>query len=274
MLEYEFFRNALIGVVLVSALSALIGTYIVARRLVAISGGVTHACFGGLGLGCYLGFSPVILAGGFAVVSSLAVDWLQRTRGVRSDTAIAVIWGLGMALGVLFVFLTPGYVPELNAFLFGNILTVTRTDLWIFAGFTFLVAAGFVIFYRQIIMAAFDPDFFRVRKLKVTLINTLMTIIVALTIVLVIRLVGVMLLMSMVALPAMIGEMLAKRYSSVTWVAIVSSVCASVGGLYLATIINVPASALIVLTLLGTYIIVSAFVKIGTIRIFSKHQKI
>ena len=121
LFEYQFFINALIGVLLISAAAAMIGTYIVTRRLVAISGGVTHACFGGLGLGCFLGVNPMLTAGIFAVASALGVEWLSDRHKVREDSAIAVVWAVGMAVGVVFVFLTPGFVPELNSFLFGNI---------------------------------------------------------------------------------------------------------------------------------------------------------
>ncbi len=115
ILQYDFFRSAVIGVLLLSVASAIIGTYIVTRRLVSISGGITHACFGGLGLGYFLGCNPIAMAALFAVGSSLGVDWMARRHRVREDSAIAVIWALGMALGTLFIFLTPGYVPELNA---------------------------------------------------------------------------------------------------------------------------------------------------------------
>ena len=125
-LDYSFFCNSLVGVVLISICAAVIGTYIITRRMAAISGGVTHACFGGLGLGYYLGINPVISAGVFAIASSIGVEVLSRRMSLREDSAIAVIWALGMALGVLFVFLTPGYVPELNAFLFGNIRTISN----------------------------------------------------------------------------------------------------------------------------------------------------
>ncbi len=135
LFEYQFFINALIGVLLISAAAAMIGTYIVTRRLVAISGGVTHACFGGLGLGCFLGVNPMLTAGIFAVASALGVEWLSDRHKVREDSAIAVVWAVGMAVGVVFVFLTPGFVPELNSFLFGNILTISTTDLWIFAAY-------------------------------------------------------------------------------------------------------------------------------------------
>ena len=133
--EYTFFQNALIGLLLVSIASALIGTYVVARRMMFVAGGVTHASFGGLGLGYFLGISPILTAGVFAVASAVGVEWLSTRQRVREDSAISVVWALGMALGILFVFLTPGYVPELQSFLFGNILTITHSDLLLFAGF-------------------------------------------------------------------------------------------------------------------------------------------
>lgn len=147
---YDFFRNALVGILLLSVASAVIGTYIVTRRLVSISGGVTHACFGGLGLGYFLGCNPVVMAGVFAVASSLGVQWMSNRHRVREDSAIAVVWALGMALGTLFIFLTPGYVPELNAFLFGNVLTITSGDLWSFGIYTALLLIFFACFSARL----------------------------------------------------------------------------------------------------------------------------
>ena len=113
LLQYSFFTNALIGVIIISVAAAFIGTYIVTRRLVSISGGITHACFGGLGLGYFLGVSPILMASVFAIGASAGVEWLSERYRVREDSATAVVWALGMAIGVLFIFLTPGYVPEL-----------------------------------------------------------------------------------------------------------------------------------------------------------------
>ena len=190
MFEYGFFVNALIAVVLLSISSAIIGTYIVSRRLVSISGGVTHACFGGLGLGYWLGVSPVATAAVFAIASSLGVQWMASRGRVREDSAIAVIWAIGMAVGTIFIFLTPGYVPELNAFLFGNILTVSRSDLWVFAAFTAITVFIMARWFHTIVICAFDPDFARVRRLPVSVITTVMTVLVAVCIVLTIRLVA------------------------------------------------------------------------------------
>lgn len=255
ILQYDFFRSAVIGVLLLSVASAIIGTYIVTRRLVSISGGITHACFGGLGLGYFLGLNPIFMAAVFAVGSSLGVEWMARHHRVREDSAIAVIWALGMALGTLFIFLTPGYVPELNAFLFGNILTITHGDLWAFGIFTVVLLLFMAAFFRKIVICAFDPDFARVCRLPVTFITTAMTVLVAVCIVLTIRLVGVMLLMSMLSLPQMIAEIFCNRFKSMMWLSILISLLCCLGGLFMATVIDVPCSALIVLTMTGAYIV-------------------
>lgn len=256
ILQYDFFRNALIGISIIAVASAIIGTYIFARRLVSIAGGLTHACFGGLGLGYFLGWNPILTAGLFAVGSSLSVDILARRHQVREDSAIALIWSVGMALGVLFVFLTPGYVPELNSFLFGNILTITTGDILTFSIFTVLLVLFFVMKFETIVAVSFDRDFARVRGLPVTLISTVLTVFTAVGIVLIIRMVGVMLLMSMLSLPQMIAE---TRYNRVGPL-MIASACVSlvccIGGLFATTIINVPCSALIVIIMAVMFIVV------------------
>ncbi len=254
-LQYEFFRNALWGVVIISIAAAIIGTYIITRRLVSISGGVTHACFGGLGLGYYLGIDPVLMASVFAVGSSVGVEWMSRRYNVREDSAIAVIWAVGMAVGVLFVFITPGYVPELNSFLFGNILTITRADICVFAIFTAVLLTFFCLFYHKIVACAFDRDFAQVMHMPVRFITYSMTVLTAICIVLTIRLVGVMLLMSMLSLPMMSAEIYFRRYVSMTAASVVISLVTSVAGLFAGTAIDVPCSAIIVIMMVGVYVV-------------------
>ena len=254
---YPFFRHALIGLVLISVASALIGTYIVTRRLVSISGGVTHACFGGLGLGYFLGISPILTAALFAVASSLGVEWMSSRGKVREDSAIAVIWAIGMAIGILFVFLTPGYVPELNSFLFGNVLTISRADLWAFAVYIVVLVLFFAVFYHKIIAVAFDRDFAKVMHLPVKFISISMTVLTAVCIVLTIRLVGIMLLMSMLALPQLIAEFFCRRFAGMMILSAVISLLCCVGGLFFASFIDVPCSAFIVLLMAFVYIFVA-----------------
>lgn len=253
LLTFDFFRNALAGMMLISIASAVIGTYIVTRRLVSIAGGITHACFGGLGLGYFLGVSPILMAALTAVVSSAAVEKMASSGRIREDSAIGVIWSVGMAVGVLFVFLTPGYVPELNSFLFGNLLTIDSIDLIIFAVFTGILLLFFGIMRRTIVVCAFDRDFARVSGMPVNMINYAMTVFIAIGIVLTIKLVGVMLLMSMFTLPQMSAELFSRRFEGIMRGSVAVSLLCSIGGIIAGAYIDVPASALIVLMLCGFY---------------------
>lgn len=255
ILSYTFFQNALLGVLIVSIASAIIGTYVVSRRMVFITGGITHACFGGLGLGFYLGFNPILMAGIFAVAAASGVEWMATKQNVRQDSAIGVIWGLGMALGTIFIFLSPGYVPELTSFLFGNILTITAVDIICFAIYLVVLLAFFIVFYRQITLCAFDPGFAFTRRLNVTAINTIMTIMIALCIVLTIRLIGIMLLISLITIPQMVAEIFTHRFVSMMRISAIVSLCCSVLGIFCSYWIAVPASATIVLLLVVAYAI-------------------
>ncbi len=248
LLQYAFFRNALAGVVLISVACAVIGVYVVTRRMTFIAGGITHTCFGGLGLGYFLGWNPLATAAAFAVGGSLGVDAMSRGR-VRQDSAIAVVWALGMALGILFVFLTPGYVPELNSFLFGNVLNITRADLWLFASFSILAVAIYAAFGRVIMAVSFDEDFARTRYLPVKRVNTMMMVMVSLCIVLTIKMIGVMLLMSLISLPQLVAERLTRSYRYMMVISGIISLIGCVGGLWLSVLIDVPASAVIVILL-------------------------
>lgn len=185
----------------------------------------------------------------------MGVEWLSRRMSLREDSAIAVVWALGMALGVLFVFLTPGYVPELNSFLFGNILTVSTADLAAFAIFTAVLIAFFAWQYRNIVAVAFDRDFAAVSGLPVRLVSYTMTVLIAVGIVLTIRLVGIMLLMSMLSLPMITAEVFYSRFRPVMLASVAVSVAASAGGLLLSTIIDVPCSALIVLLMTALFLL-------------------
>lgn len=255
LLQYGFFQNALWAVAILSVAAGLIGTYIVTRRLVSISGGVTHACFGGLGLGYFLGINPLLTAGVFAVGSAIGVEWLSARQRVREDSAIAVVWSIGMALGVIFVFLTPGYVPELNAFLFGNLLTVTNNDLVAYLVYTAVLLWFWAWKRRQIIICAFDRDFAAVAGLPVKFISYMMTILVAVAIVLTIRMVGIMLLMSVFSLPQMTAEVFVRRFGRIAMLSSLLTLVACVGGLMLSTLCDVPPSAIIVALLAGMFVI-------------------
>lgn len=249
LLSYDFFQNALLGSLLTAIACGIVGTYVVARRLVFISGGITHASFGGLGLGFFLGTNPVLMALIFSVLSALGVEWVSKTQNVREDSAIAAVWSLGMALGVLFIFLTPGYSPNLSAYLFGNILTISSADIgWIaLLAIVLLLLVG--LFLREIIYVAFDSSFAKTQGLPVKFIEYMMMVLVAVTIVLSIRLVGIMLLMSLLTLPQMVVNQFTSDYRKIMYGSIVVGFLACIVGLVLSYYFNIPSGAFIILVL-------------------------
>ena len=207
ILEYSFFQNALLGSLLASILCGMVGTYIVARRLVFISGGITHASFGGIGLGVYLGVNPVLTAMAFAVASAFGVEWMSRRGDVREDSAIAMFWTLGMSVGIICCFLSPGFMPDMPSFLFGNILTIGMPDLWLLATVALVAGLVFVFFYRQILSVSFDSTFARSQGLPVSIIEYGMMALIALTIVSTLRLVGIVLAISLLTIPQMTANL-------------------------------------------------------------------
>ena len=263
LLQYGFFQHALLGSLLTAIACGIVGTYIVSRRLVFISGGITHASFGGLGLGFYLGMNPILMAMLFSVLSAFGVEWASKTQNVREDSAIAGIWSLGMALGVIFIFLTPGYAPNLSAYLFGNILTVSTGDIIWIAVLSLLLIALFGLFLREIVYVAFDRDFAVTQGLPVKRIENEMMFFIAVTIVLSIRLVGIMLLMSLLTLPQITVNLFTSDFKKIIFGSIAIGFLGCVAGLVLSYFLNVPSGAFIILVLVLFFLVVKAIKALG-----------
>ena len=244
LLSFQFFQNALWASLLSAIVCGIIGAYIVVRRIVFISGGITHASFGGLGLGLYLGINPIVTACLTAVLSALGIEKLSQTNKLHEDSAIASIWALGMALGVLFMHLTPG----LSSYLFGNILLVSSLDLIALLALAIVLTALFTCYYRPILYSVFDSDFARSRGLNARSWNLAILIVASISMVLSIRLVGIMLLMSLLTIPQ--GIML--RYTTNFKYVIIGSIGLNLLGNLLGLILSVtlrdiPTGVLIIL---------------------------
>ena len=255
LLQYAFFQNALLGSLLTAIACGIVGTYIVSRRLVFITGGITHTSFGGLGIGFYAGVNPILTALIFSVMSAFGVEWVSRKQGIREDSAIAGFWSLGMALGVIFIFLTPGFAPNLSAYLFGNILTISYTDiLWIGVLATVLIIF-FLLFHREILYVAFDNDFAVTQRLPVKLVEYTMMFFIAVTIVLSIRLGGLMLLMSMVTIPQITINLFTSNFNKIILGSVVLGFLGCLAGLILSYFLNVPSGAFIILVLIIFFLV-------------------
>ena len=173
--------------VLSGIVCGIIGTYIVARRMVFLSGGITHASFGGIGIAYYFGLNPILGALVFAVMSSLGIEWGARKGKIREDSAIGMVWSFGMAVGVIFVYLTPGYAPNLMSFLFGNILTVTTADIVALGCLVAVLLLLAFCFLRTVMYVAFDAQFARSRGVATGTVSYVMAVLVALAVVFCIR---------------------------------------------------------------------------------------
>ena len=259
LLHYAFFQHALLGSLLASIVCGIIGTYIVTRRLVFISGGITHASFGGIGIGLYTGISPLLSAAIFAVLSAFGVEWLSKRKDMREDSAIAVFWTFGMAIGIIFSFLAPGFAPDLSAYLFGNILTITPTDLWMLAGLSVLLGAFFICFLNPIVYIAFDREYAHSRQIPVTLFEYILMMFIALTIVACLRMVGIVLVISLLTLPQMTANLFTQSFKSIIGLSIVFGYMGCLGGLFLSFQLQVPSGAAIIFF----SILVYALCKIG-----------
>ena len=254
LLQYTFFQHALLGSLLASIACGLVGTYIVTRRLVFISGGLTHASFGGIGLGLYTGIPPILSAAVFAVLSAFGVEWLSKRKDMREDSAIAVFWTLGMALGIMFTFLSPGFAPDLSAYLFGNILTITASDIALLGVLSAVLAVFFGLYLRPIVSIAFDREFARSQGLPVAFFEYTLMMFIALTIVACLRMVGIVLVISLLTIPQVTANLFTHSFKHMALLSVPIGYAGCLGGLWLSFRCNVPSGASIIFVSILIYL--------------------
>lgn len=250
ILRYGYLANALLAAVFAGITCGIVGTYVVARRMVFLCGGVTHASFGGLGIAFYMGANPIAGATVFALLSALGIEWAGDRGHMREDSAIGIIWSVGMAIGALFMSLTPGYTSgDLAGYMFGSIITVTTRDVATLGVLTLLCAAGAALWWRPVMYLAFDRDFAASQGIATRTASYILTVVVALTIVLSIRIMGIVLLLSLFTIPTVTANSFTKSYAAITlWSAVIATL-GSVAGLVISYNWEVPPGAGIIFTL-------------------------
>ena len=227
----------------------IVGTYIVSRRIVFVSGGITHASFGGIGIGYFLGWSPLLGAANFAILSGFGIQLFTQKAKVREDSSIAIWWSLGMAIGIIFVYLSPGYAPNLMSYLFGSVLTVSVTELWLIGALSLVLILFFALFYRLVLYVAFDEEFARTTGLPVNLINYVLITFIAITIVLNIRVVGIILILSLLTLPQATANLFTKDFKKMMLLSVLFAFVGSFTGLLFSFYADIPSGASIIFTL-------------------------
>jgi len=253
--QYEFIVKGLLGAIFASITAGLAGTYIVSRRMVFLSGGITHASFGGIGIGYFIGINPVIGAAVFGIMSALGVEYLSVKQKIREDSAIGILWAFGMAIGIIFIYLTPGYSPNLMSYLFGSILTVTNADIIALGIMSVILILYFGIFYRTILYISFDEVFARTYSSYVDIFKYITTSLIALTIVLNIRMAGVVLVLSLLTIPPNIAMIFTRVYFKIVIWSVIAGFFGTASGYAISYFAGIPVGATIIFTLVIIWVI-------------------
>ncbi|HON56835.1 MAG TPA: metal ABC transporter permease, partial [bacterium] len=221
ILQFEFIRNSIIAVILLSITCGIIGSYIVVRRMVFISDAIAHTVFGGIGIAHYFGFNIFAGAFVFGILAMIILELIIRYIKERRDSIIGIMLASGMAIGIIFIYLTPGYSTDLFSYLFGNILLITQNELIHIALLNIILLIFFVVYFNVLRAIAFDNDFAVVLKLPVQNINFAMTIFITIAIILSIKAVGIILVIALLTIPPSIASFFFNDLKKI----IITSIC-------------------------------------------------
>ena len=247
VLQYEFMRNALIAGLLAAVACGIVGVYIVVKRVVFISGGIAHASFGGIGLGYLLNINPVVGAMFFTIAAALGMGLVTRRTKLPEDTAIGILWAIGMALGIIFIGLTPGYAPDLFSYLFGSILTVPTFDLMLMLILDVVIIILVVLLYKEFLALSFDEEFGAIAGVPIERMYLLLLCLIALTVVVLIRVVGIILVITLLTIPATLARQFTHNLKKMMLLSILAGAIFTFTGLWLSYILNLASGATIVL---------------------------
>lgn len=253
--EYSFIIKSILAAILGSVTAGIAGSYIVSRRMVFLSGGITHASFGGIGIAYFIGLNPVIGAAFFGVASAMGIQYMAIRQKVNEDSAIGFLWAFGMATGIIFIYLTPGYTPDLMSYLFGSILTIDQTDLIALAVLSVVLVCFFIRYYRIVLYITFDEAYARTFSNRVTFFKYLLIVIVSLVIVLNIRIAGVVLVLSLLTIPPNIALIFTNDFRKMIFGSVLAGLIGTLSGLLASWYLNIPTGATIIFTLVLLWLI-------------------
>src|SRR4030043_711397 len=251
--QYEFLKNAIAATVLVNIACGIVGTYVVIKKIVFISGGISHAAFGGIGLGYLLGVNPIITAVPFSLFSALAIGLISKRSKLSEDAAIGIIWAAGMALGIIFINLTPGYAPDLFSYLFGNILTIPVSDLYIMVILDLTIILIVALFFKEFFSISFDEEFSIVVGVPTRFLYMVLLCMVALSVVILIRVVGIILIIALLTIPSSICRQFTYSIKKLMFGSIIVGIISTVAGLLISYLLNLASGATIIILLSITF---------------------
>ena len=228
--EFQFFQNGLVVATVAGALCGLIGVYVVLRSMSYIGHGLSHAIFGGFAVSALAGINVFLGAGIWGLASALAVSSVTRRRPIGSDAAIGVITTASFAFGLAVLQLGGGADVDADAALFGNVLGVTRGDVWIVSGVTLFAIAVIVLRYRALLFVTFDPEVAEASGVRVARVDALLMLVLAASILATMNVMGVTLIAAALVVPAVVARMVTSSFSTMLWLsALIGAICGFVG---------------------------------------------
>ena len=246
-LQYEFMRNALAAGLLASVICGIMGTLVVVNRIVFLSGGIAHAAYGGIGLSFFFGWPYLVGTLGFSFAAAMVMAAVSLKAKHRADTIIGVIWATGMACGIILLDLTPGYNVDLMSYLFGSILTVPGSELWIMLLVGILIAGFVICFYQDLLALSYDEEFARIRGVPIRALYFGLIGMLAVTIVMVIQVVGLILVIALLTIPPFIVEKYAKSLFQMMLGSSLLGAVFTISGLWLSYAFDLTSGASIIL---------------------------
>lgn len=255
LFQYSFFSNALLIGILSGIACGIIGSFIVIKRISFISGSIAHASFGGIGLAYFLGFNPFLGAIIFSVLSALGIGLVNKKNKTQEDASIGAIWAIGMAIGLIFIYFTPGYAADLFTYLFGNILLSTAQDLWHVILLDLFIVSSVAYLFKWLVATIFDEEFATVTNIPVFPLYLFFLVLVALSVVILIKSVGVILVIALLTLPASSAQLLSKNFKHIIGWAIILAMLENLLGIILSYYLNIPTGPLIVLIAAAIYLL-------------------
>jgi zinc transport system permease protein len=254
MLAYGFAQRALVGGLIIAIVCSLISFFVVVRRLAFVGMGISHAAFGGVGLGLAAGINPLLSAGGFCVVIALGIGWFSRKGRIHEDTVIGILFATAMALGVVLVTMADAYNLDVMSYLFGSILALSWGDVVVIAVFSILAISFIVLFFKELLFVSFDEETATASGLPVRFVYYGLLVTIALTIVISIKLVGIILVSALLVIPGAAAVQLSRNYRGVLMLSVAIGVTAVVLGLFLSFWYDIASGATIVLVLFAFFL--------------------
>jgi zinc transport system permease protein len=256
ILEYTFLQHAIFAIFLSSIVCGIIGVIVIEKKLILMSGGIAHTAYGGVGLGYFLGINPMISAIAFSVLAALGIGTVQKRGGKQSDIIISMFWSLGMALGIVFIALSPGYPPNIDSYLFGNILAVSDGNLIAMFVLTLVILVVVIAFFNTWKVFLFDSEFATLIGLNTKLLEYTLFVLIALSVMVLMGTFGIIMLIAMLCAPSATAALLSDNLKQRMIYSTLIGTTTSLIGLYISYTFNISTSATIVIAAILNYAIV------------------